>query len=331
MTDRSNLLGGAAIAVGLALLAGPRTASAEVVEGIAAVVNEQVILVSEVEERAAPLMADAARGALSGDLAAEEAGRLRRRVLSELIDESLISEQATKMRIRVSSDEVDRALKNMARQNGLSWPEFLQAIQKQGYELARYRGELRRQLQRFKVVQAKLQGRLRVSDRQIEAFYVQQVRQARSGDRARVADILVKVEPEAGAATVAQRRRRAEAILARAKAGAPFGALAERYSDDPWSAGRGGSLGWVDAAELPDELRDVVLGLNADTLGGPVRTADGFHVVKVLEWEASEVRPLEEVTEEIRLRLLEEQMEQQERLWLAELRRRAYVDVRLRR
>jgi len=320
----------AGLAVLAAVLAWAGPSQAEVVEGIAAVVDDDIILLSAVEERAAPLLAEAARSSLSSQLGAEQAVQVRRRVLAEMVDEALIAEQATKMRIRVSSEEVDRALKNMARQNRMSWPEFIDAIEKQGLGLTRYRSELQRQLVRFKVVQAKLQGRLRVSDREIEAFYVQQVRQARAGDRARVSHILVKVAPSSGAAALAERRRRAEAILARAKAGAPFAELAKRYSDEQESAGRGGMLGWVDAEELPAELRDVVLGLSAGELGGPVRTADGFHIVRVLGWEASDVRPLEEVREQIRMRLMEEQMEHQERVWLADLRRRAYVDLRLR-
>lgn len=315
--------------VGAALLA-PAAARAEVAEAIVAVVNDDVILLSQLEERAEPVIAQAAQGSLGSEVSAGESMRIRRRVLAEMIDEALIAEQASKMRIRVSSEEVDRALKNMARQNGLSWPDFLAAIEKQGYGISRYRTELRRQLERFKVVQTKLQGRLRVSDRAIEAYYAQEARQAREGDRARVAHILVEVAPDAGAATLAQKRRRAEAILERAEAGAPFAALAERYSEDSATKARGGSLGWVTASDLPEALGDEVLGLNAGAVGGPVRTDEGFHVVKVLAWEASEVRPLEDVRERIRLHLLEQQMEQQERIWLAELRRRAYIDVRLR-
>jgi peptidyl-prolyl cis-trans isomerase SurA len=320
-----------AIAVFAIVLAAGPSARAEVIEQIAAVVNDDVILLSRLRERAGPVLAAAAQqsATLSQELDEAEQERLVRRVLGEMIDETLIAEQAAKMRISITSQEVDRALKNMAAQNNLSWPDFVRAVEGQGYSLAAYRTDLRRQLLRFKVVQSKLAGRLRVSDREIEAYYMRQVRRARAGDRCRVAHVVVSIEPGDNASRIAQRRRRAVAILERAKAGAPFSALAERYSDDAATAAAGGALGWVDAADLPEELRDVVLGLGANEIGGPVRTADGFRLVKVLEWEASDVRPFEEARESIRLQLLEKQLEQQERVWLAELRRRAYVNIRL--
>jgi len=168
-----------------------------------------------------------------------------------------------------------------------------------------------------------------VSDREIKAHYVRQVRRARAGDRCRMAHIVVDVAPDAGAAKTAQRRRRAKAILARVAAGAPFSALARRYSDDEATAKNGGNLGWVDSADLPDDLRDVVLGLGAGEVGEPARVADGFRIIKVLEWEASDVLPFERARDRIRMQLMEQQMAQQERIWIAELRRKAYVDVRL--
>lgn len=320
-----------AVAVAFAAFASSAVAHAEVIERIAAIVNEDVILLSRLEERARPAIAAATRqsASLSKQLGEEERQLLLRRVLKEMINETLVSEQASKMRIRIGSEEVDRALKNMAIQNNLSWPDFVRAIENQGYSLAQYRTDLRRQLLRFKVVQSKLAGRLRVSDRDIKAYYTRQVRRARAGDRCRLAHIVVSVDADAGAARIAQRRRRAKAILARAKAGAPFSALAGRYSDDPRTAKAGGSLGWVDSTDLPEDLRDVVLGLDAGEIGGPVRTAGGFRLLRVYEWEASEVRPFEQAREAIRMQLLEKQLEQQERVWLVELRRKAYVDVRL--
>jgi len=320
------------VAVGFAflVLTLPRTSHAEVVERIAAVVNEDVILLSRLEERAAPLVKAAAQQAsLEAAMGERERQRILKRVLSAMIDDVLVSEQASKMQVRIESAEVDRAMKNMARQNSLSWPDFQRAIQAQGYTLTAYRDELRRQLLRFKVVQSKLQGRLRVPDRDIQSFYVKQVRQARAGDQCRISHILVTVDADAGAATIAQRLRRAQAIATRAREGASFAALARRYSEDESSAGNGGDLGWVVSSDLSADVRDVTLGLGAGEIGGPVRTSEGFRIIQVLEWEASDVRPLDEVRESIRMHLLEVQMEQKERLWLADLRRKAYIDVRL--
>jgi peptidyl-prolyl cis-trans isomerase SurA len=319
----------AILAVATATWAG--VARAETIERIAAVVNDDVILLSKLEDRATPVIAAAAQQSaqLQQELGEPERETLLKRVLSEMVDESLIEEQAAKLQIRITSEEVDRALKNMATQNNLSWPDFLRAVEQQGYSLPQYRQDLHRQLLRFKVVQTKLAGRLRVSDQEVKAYYTRQVRVARAGDRCQLSEILVKVEPGEGAAKVALRRRRAKAIMDRVDAGVSFARLAERYSDDLVSAKNGGSFGWVDSSDLPDELRDVVLGLGAGEMGGPVRTNDGFRVVKVHEWEASDVRPFEEAREEIKLRLLEKQLEQQERVWLSELRRKAYIDVRL--
>lgn len=321
----------AALVVALVAVCLPTTADAETLERIAAVVNDEVILLSRVQERAGPVLAAAQKQAasMSKVLDQRDQERLFKRVLSEMIDEELVAEQAQKMRVRISSREVDRALKNMARQNGLEWPQFVRALGAQGYDLTRYRRDLRRQLLRFKVVQTKLQGRIRVSDREVKAAYERQVRRVRSGDRCRLAHIVVKVDPEAGAAGVAQRRRRATAIMARVEAGAPFDALARRYSEDEATAEHGGVIGRVDSYDLPDELRDVVLSLGAGQVGGPVRTDEGFRLIKVLAWEASDVVPFSKARQTIRLRLLEKQMAQQEQVWLAELRRKAYVDVRL--
>lgn len=320
-----------ATAVALATMASSTVSHAEVIERIAAIVNDDVLLLSRLEDRARPAIAAASKqsASLSKQLGEEERQQLLRSVLKEMIDETLVTEQASKMRIRIGSEEVDRALKNMAIQNNLSWPDFVRAIESQGYSLSQYRSDLRRQLLRFKVVQNKLAGRLRVSDRDIKAYYTRQVRRARAGDRCRLAHIVVSVDADAGAAKIAQRRRRAKAILARATAGAPFSALAERYSDDPRTAKSGGVLGWVDSTDLPEDLREAVLGLGAGEIGGPIRTADGFRLIKVFQWEASEVRPFEQARERIRMQLLEKQLEQQERVWLIELRRKAYIDVRL--
>jgi peptidyl-prolyl cis-trans isomerase SurA len=322
----------AAWLVGLLLLGTATAAGADIIEGIAVVVNEEIILYSELGERARPLLAAAKQQnpSLSGETLLEEQRRLYRRVLNQMIDEILVGQEARRLHIRITSAEVDRAIENIARQNGLSRADFSRAVEAQGLSLRQYRRDLKRQLERFKVVQTKFQGRMRVPDQDIKSYYARQVRQARAGDRCRLSHIVVTVDTEAGAARRAQRRRRASAIIARAEAGAPFAALAKRYSEDPDSAAAGGSLGWVDSSELPAKLRDVVLGLGTGEVGGPVRTSEGFRIVKVLEWEASDVRPFDEVRDTIRMRLLEQQMEQQEQRWLADLRRKAYVDVRMR-
>ncbi len=133
-----------ALAVGLSA----RPATADVVEQVAAVVNDEAIWLSEVRRRAAPFVPQI----MAADSQAERVAlreRLYTEILDRLIDEELIRQAATRMSLRVSSEDVERAIANVRRQNNLGEPEFWEAVREQGFTPAQYRDDLRRQLLRL--------------------------------------------------------------------------------------------------------------------------------------------------------------------------------------
>ena len=131
----------ALLAAALALLAAGRAGQARVVEKVAAVVGASIILASEVEEKAAPLLGDLARITDPGKRAAR-ATALRRETLERLIDDQLISDQAAELRLSVTPEQVDSSIAEIKRQNNIDDKQLDDALHAQGMSMEAYRSDL---------------------------------------------------------------------------------------------------------------------------------------------------------------------------------------------
>jgi peptidyl-prolyl cis-trans isomerase SurA len=316
-----------------ALLAGVAAAgvAGTVVDEIAAVIGEEVILRSEVEEEAQNALAEMEKAAAQGG--ARQPPRDRRRVvldtLERMIDDVLIAQQASAMKITVDRDEVELAIESMARENGVDLETFRRALESRGVDMAGYRTRMRRDLLKYKVLNLRVRGRVKVSDDEARQFYNNQVREVRATGTFEGAHILVAVSPDARAIDVARLRDRAEEIASRIRAGGSFADLARAESDDGATARRGGSLGTRRPGEIPKILDRAFLDLEAGETTGPLRTPAGFHVIKLIERQALGVQPFSEVKNRIVAQLMQAEMARQQQIWLKELRLRTFIDRRL--
>lgn len=137
--------------------------------------------------------------------------------------------------------------------------------------------------------------------------------------RARLAQILVRVAPDAPKADADKAEARAkEAAAKAAAANADFGALAKTYSDDAPSNQNGGEVGWLDVPGLMEEIRTAVAALPVGGVSKPVKTRFGWQVVKVLEREEEGVRPLAEVSQALANALRRKKAEENRQKWLAD-------------
>jgi peptidyl-prolyl cis-trans isomerase SurA len=302
------------------------------VDRIAAVVGSEIVLLSEVRERAAPKLAELRKAASQGggDLLLEQrGGKLVRETLNQMIDERLVSMQAKEMKLKVSTEEVETAIANMAAENGVDLETFERALTARGKDMVSYRAEMRRDLLMFKVLNLRIRGRVKVSEDEARQYYNDQVREVRATGTFEGAHILVRVPSGARPSAVAKLRRRAEEIRARIEAGEEFAELARSESEDSVTAQRGGSLGTLKPGELPKLLDHAFLDLEPGEVAGPLRSSAGFHVVHLIEREALGVQPFSEVKKRIIGQLMQEEMVRQQRIWLKELRLRTFIDIRL--
>jgi peptidyl-prolyl cis-trans isomerase SurA len=308
------------------LVAAP--AQARVVEKIAAVVGDDIVLSSEVEEHAGPFMQEISAIPNPTQRAAR-AATLRREILDRLVDERLIIQQATELKLTVSSEDIDRSIEQIKRENGgLTDAQLNAELVKAGQTMASYRQEIKKQIMRYRVLNIAVGSKVTVSDADVQSYYDGHMK---SGDhvQVRASHIFVAIPDNADGVTLKAKEKFAHDLLERAKNGEDFAKLAKEFSQDPATRDEGGDLGYFGRDMLPKPIEEMVFNMKIGEVRGPVRADRGFHVIKLVDRRTKEVKPLADVKEELRNQLRQKEMERQTKNYLTELRKKTLVDVRM--
>jgi peptidyl-prolyl cis-trans isomerase SurA len=299
-------------------------ARAEIKERIAAVVNGQPILLSEVEERVGPELVRLMQQP-AGTQRDKERADLLHRGLNEMIDEKLIESEASTLGLSVSEEELQRALEQLARQQNMELADFRQALEQQGIPWDAARDSVRRQTLMAEVLRFKVKAR-KVTDEEVLAKYNTEAGNQEYEVRAR--HIFIPVAANATPAQQAAALRRAEEALRRVRAGETFALVAREMSEGP-TAKQGGDLGYFRRGLMLPAIEQAAFSLKPGQVSDIIRTASGFHIVTVEDRRAIPAKPLAEVKEEIRNRLASDSVFKERENYLATLRKTAQIDEKL--
>lgn len=300
-----------------------------VVDRVVAVVNDEIILDSELAVQLTPYEAD-----LEGiDDAKERARRkdkLRAQVLDEMIAEELIIEAAAQARLEeITSKEVDQIIADTKADNKLDDATFQQALAAQGVTLGQYRQNVKRQLTRVRAMKMLVAPKVNISDEEVRAQYDQMVRRSDAVSQVRLAHIQLSLPERPTDAEVAAARTKAADIVSRVRAGEEFGKLAAEFSDDANTKTSGGELGWIERGTLDPAWEQVVFAMEPKEVRGPVAGPRGLEVFYVTESKRTEMKPFEKMKDQIKGELQQRNMQKQTTTWIEELRKKAYVEVKL--
>jgi peptidyl-prolyl cis-trans isomerase SurA len=311
------------------MLAATGTASASVVERVVAVVGEQALLLSELRDRAKPFLMQLGQQAEDEAHRAAATSQLYKRLLQRMVEDELEQKAANRANLTVTAAEIDDALTRIATQNGVAVARVIEEATKSGLTEQGYRQELRRQLLEAKLLNLRIQGRLRVSEDDIRAAYQKLVVDERKQLGFRVAWIRISASRSLHATALRARRSEADRIVADARAGADFAILARRHSVDAATRESGGFLGRMKPGQLPPALDSVALGLDSGGVSEPVRYGDDFVVLKILGRDESQLPPFEEAKDELSQRVYLDKMNKARQHWMEGLRRQTHVEIRL--
>ncbi len=303
----------------LALL--PAAAGARVVplDRIVAVVNDDVITATELDHRLAVIKRQLARR--NTRLPADDV--LRRQLLERMIQERLQLQLARSIGIRVDDETLTTVLSRIARDSGMDLHQFRRALEADGFDFAEFRENVRNEIIIDRLRQQRVERRISVTEQEIKNQLERLERDRASRLEYRLAHILISLPEGAGPDAVAETRRRAEAVLARLRGGADFAAVAAEVSDGQ-KALEGGDLGWRRAGQLPPAFAAAVEGLAPGEVSGLIRSASGFHILKLVDKRRGGGRHVVEQTlaRHILIRTDAVTSDEQARNRLAELRRR---------
>ena len=246
---------------------------------ILAVVNQELVTASELQSRLERVRADAARQ--RAKLPPEE--QLKREVLDALIDDRVQLTHARESGTRIDDAELDRAVNNVAVQNQITMAQLRERLRKEGIDYARFRNNVRDQLLTERVREREVQGRIRVTDAEIDALLDERRAAAHASAEYNIAQILVSVPDGASAEETARRRERAEGAKKRVAAGEAFETVARELSEDSNRAA-GGAIGLRSAERLPDVFVETVRNLKPGEVAPELlRTGAGFHLLKLVD------------------------------------------------
>ena len=313
-------------ALSLAAFGWPSAAQARVVEKIAALVGDDLILQSEVEDRAAPLLADVAAIANPAERDART-NAIRREVLERLIDDQLLAQQATELKLTVSNDEIDRAVEQIKHDYGLDDAQLKDELRKQGMTMPAYRMNTKREILKYRVLNIAVGSKINVGDSEVQSYYDRHMKAANI--QVRASHIFIAIPEDADNAALLDREKLAKSLLARVQSGEDFAKLAREYSQDAGTRAEGGDLGFIGRDILPKPLEELVFSMKVGDVKGPVRADRGFHIIKLVDKRAKDAKPFAEVQDDIRVRLRQREMERQTKIYLGDLRKKILVDIRI--
>ena len=273
-------------ALGLAVLgpgAAAQTGAIRPADFIVAVVNSEPVTNQEVQLLSQRLSREAA--AQGRKVGGEEIKRL---ALEQLINEKAQLQQARDTGIRIDDEALDLAEQNVANSNQISRDELRRRVQQEGMSLGLYREQLRKQLTLARVREREVEGRVRISDIEVEQFLQERLKEqaalsAQAPVELNLGMVLIAVPENSTEAQVQSLAERARQIAQRARTGENFAALAKTYSQAPDVVANGGVLGLRAATRYPELFVNATRQLAVGAVSEPVRSGAGFHILKVME------------------------------------------------
>jgi peptidyl-prolyl cis-trans isomerase SurA len=264
----------------LAILALPLAAFAQrvqLVDRIVAVVNKEVVTLSELNES----IASAERQLRRQNAELPDRATLERQMLERLILDKIQLQLARELGIRVDDLQLDRSVQRIAEQNNMTLAEMRTALERDGISFNAYREDLREQIVLSRVREREVDDKVQVSDAEVDLFLADSAAQQSQKVEYNVAHILVRLPEQATPERIEAARAKAEKARAEAAGAADFAKVAASYSDAQ-DALQGGALGWRAPERLPELFAKAIETMKPGELSPVLRSAAGFHVVKLV-------------------------------------------------
>jgi peptidyl-prolyl cis-trans isomerase SurA len=292
----------------------------QVLNGIAAVVNSDVITFEQVQDMVGTRERTLAEQ-YKGQELADKVKELRMTAVQTLVDNQLILQEFNKNKFTLPDYVVEEQVQaRIKEQFGGDRAAFIRTLEAQGMSMDRFRKMVRDEI----IVQAMRQRSVKddtiISPEKIEEYYKQNIATYSTPEQVHLRMIVINKNGESG-------KRMAEELRQKALGGADFDKLAQMYSEDPDTQNNGGDWGWIDKKTLNENLTQIAFSLKPGDVSEVTELAGSYYLLYVQEKKAGTTKSLQEVHDDIENKLLEDQRQKAQEKWLAGLREKAFIKI----
>jgi peptidyl-prolyl cis-trans isomerase C len=348
-----NILRSHAVLLSLLVPAYTGPLQARVLDRTLATVNGDVILQSEFEKNATPILEQFKRASPPADQTPEHVADIKKRVLDQMIDDRILAQEAKKKNIHVSQLEVDDGVKKV-RSRFSTEDEFNKELEKEGMTYEAFRKHIQEQIATIKLIDQEVKAKTPPpSDTEVKDLFdtltailadkpipgshtaseVDELKslakavQHRFGERIRASHVLIRVSPNASKENRDAALNKIKDVQKQLKGGADFGDLAKKYSEDPGSKDRGGDLGYFSKGDMVPEFEKAAFPLNVGQVSDIVSTDFGYHIIKVSEKKAASKFNFDDVKEDLKDYLFQQRAAKKFEGYIKDLRSKAEIKI----
>jgi len=311
----------------LVLVFGPHIGNAsEVVERIVAVVNEEIVLLSELDQAYQPYVQKIREAGYPPEKEQQMLYRVREDLINKLVDEKLTQQEVKNNRLSVDPSEVDRMIERIKEANYYSDEDFRKALEMNGLTVEGYRKQLKEQILRNKLVNLEVKSKIVITKEDIKNYYDNHPELYGGKTQYHLRNIFLKYPADSDQDQIAILNQRFDPIIKRLEEGETFETLAREYSESA-TAEDGGDLGVFSLDSLSEQIRNHIKDLNSGEYTPILRSEQGGQIIFVEEIVDSGGKSLESVSSEIEQKLFKEIMDKKFAEWLENLRARSHIKI----
>lgn len=303
------------------------------VNRIAAVVDDQIITLYEVEMACQPVLQAFANSPQGRDLAPAEMAikvkEIKKQVLTELIEQKLLEAEVKRLGIPVSDREIDEYIDKIKAANRMTDEQLAAMLASEGSSIAEFRDRVKNQILREQYVRYRLKQNIEIGTEEARAYYKQNQEQFKAERVISLSEIRIPLGPDATEEEVEAAKQKTSAIYEKILAGGDFTELAKIHSDGP-TASEGGSLGsWKVHSELSPSYSKAAEDLKPQQVAPPYRDDKGYVILRCDAWENSGYLKFEEVEDKIKSDLQRQAAQREMKKLAKELRKKSFVDIKI--
>lgn len=297
------------------------------VDRCVAVVNDDVITLSELEEEAGPTLLKI-KEQVPAEQLPEVQHKARKEILAQMIDRKLLFQRAEKRGVSVQDAELDAAVERIIEDNNLTMDQFRSQLAQVGTTEEKYRENLKGQIIRSKLIGYEIRSKVVITDEQIEAYYKTMQNQDNTPEGYHILQFGSSWGENGRSATKEEAKKRAEQIREMILAGDNFKELSQNYSDLP-SGVDGGDIGVFKKNDLASYMWEAIKNLRPGMISEIIETPAGYQFFKLLSSSRDGViaqAPLELIKEDIRATLYDQELKKNFDEWVKLLREHSYIE-----